>query len=127
MSCADGAFHAADWCASASSLAGAGHGSQQRDYSGEETDGLNETLCPLDFRQAGEIVDDELNRWLVNPLPTVGFWWLACAHWRRLCAGIIQSKHAALCTCCIRLRWHGRGLQLRPSANHSIILPKLSC
>ncbi|KAL4438686.1 hypothetical protein ABPG77_006290 [Micractinium sp. CCAP 211/92] len=47
-----------------------GHGSQQRDYSGEETDGMNETLCPMDFKQAGEIVDDELNRMLINPLPT---------------------------------------------------------
>ncbi|PSC73732.1 metacaspase-1 isoform X2 isoform B [Micractinium conductrix] len=46
-----------------------GHGSQQRDYSGEETDGMNETLCPMDFKYAGEIVDDELNRMLINPLP----------------------------------------------------------
>lgn len=46
-----------------------GHGSQKRDYSGEETDGMNETLCPLDFKQAGEIVDDDLNRILINPLP----------------------------------------------------------
>lgn len=30
---------------------------------------MNETLCPLDFRYAGEIIDDELNRILVNPLP----------------------------------------------------------
>lgn len=49
-----------------------GHGSQQRDTSGEEADGLNETICPADFRAAGEIVDDELNRLLVNPLPQVG-------------------------------------------------------
>ncbi|DBA75792.1 TPA: hypothetical protein ACH3X1_010200 [Trebouxia sp. C0004] len=46
-----------------------GHGSQTRDNSGDETDGLNETLCPCDFKQAGMIVDDELNNWLVNPLP----------------------------------------------------------
>lgn len=45
-----------------------GHGSQQRDYTGVEADGLNETLCPLDFRYAGEIIDDELNRILVRPL-----------------------------------------------------------
>lgn len=32
---------------------------------------MNETLCPCDFKQAGEIVDDEINRYLVNPLPTV--------------------------------------------------------
>lgn len=48
-----------------------GHGSRQRDYSGEEVDGYNETLCPVDFRQAGEIVDDELNHRLINPLPQV--------------------------------------------------------
>ncbi|GAB4823694.1 hypothetical protein N2152v2_010740 [Parachlorella kessleri] len=47
-----------------------GHGSQQRDYSGEESDGMNETICPCDFKQAGQIVDDELNRILVNPIPT---------------------------------------------------------
>ncbi|KAL6778253.1 hypothetical protein ACKKBG_A17500 [Auxenochlorella protothecoides x Auxenochlorella symbiontica] len=46
-----------------------GHGSQQPDYSGEEPDGKNETLCPLDFQQAGEIVDNDLNRYLINPIP----------------------------------------------------------
>lgn len=49
-----------------------GHGSQQPDYSGEEPDGKNETLCPLDFKRAGEIVDDELNRQLINPIPEAG-------------------------------------------------------
>lgn len=28
--------------------------------------------CPMDFKYAGEIVDDELNRMLINPLPKVG-------------------------------------------------------
>ena len=28
----------------------AGHGSQVRDNSGDEVDGLNETLCPCDFK-----------------------------------------------------------------------------
>jgi hypothetical protein len=46
-----------------------GHGSQQRDFTGLEVDGLNECLLPLDHRAAGVIVDDELNRILVNPLP----------------------------------------------------------
>lgn len=46
-----------------------GHGSQQRDYSGEESDGMNETICPTDFRTAGQIVDNELNHALCNPLP----------------------------------------------------------
>lgn len=46
-----------------------GHGSQKRDFLGVEADGLNETLCPVDFRYAGEIIDDDINRILVNPLP----------------------------------------------------------
>lgn len=46
-----------------------GHGGQQRDMLGEEYDGMNETLIPLDGRQAGHLVDDDVNRLLVNPLP----------------------------------------------------------
>jgi hypothetical protein len=46
-----------------------GHGSQQRDYSGEELDGMTETLCPLDFETAGMITDDEINNTIVKPLP----------------------------------------------------------
>lgn len=47
-----------------------GHGGQARDRSGEEADGMNETLIPLDYRSAGQIEDDEINRVLVNPLPS---------------------------------------------------------
>lgn len=46
-----------------------GHGSQQRNYSGEEVDGHDETLCPLDFETQGMIVDDEINAAIVRPLP----------------------------------------------------------
>lgn len=46
-----------------------GHGGQQRDFTGEEVDGNNETLMPMDFQRAGQIVDDEINARLVNPLP----------------------------------------------------------
>lgn len=46
-----------------------GHGGQKRDMTGEEMDGMNETLCPMDFQRAGEILDDEINMRLVNPLP----------------------------------------------------------
>lgn len=46
-----------------------GHGGQERDYSGEEPDGFNETILPLDFRTAGAIVDNEINALIVNPLP----------------------------------------------------------
>lgn len=47
-----------------------GHGGQERDRSGEELDGMNETLCPLDFQSAGQIEDNEVNKRIVNPLPT---------------------------------------------------------
>ncbi|KAF3615899.1 Metacaspase-2 [Capsicum annuum] len=46
-----------------------GHGSQQRNYTGDEVDGFDETLCPLDFETQGMIVDDEINATLVRPLP----------------------------------------------------------
>ncbi|KAK9846629.1 hypothetical protein WJX81_007951 [Elliptochloris bilobata] len=46
-----------------------GHGSQAPDYTGDESDGLNETICPCDFQTAGMIIDDEINRLLVNPVP----------------------------------------------------------
>ncbi|XP_059637440.1 metacaspase-1-like [Cornus florida] len=46
-----------------------GHGSQQVNHSGEELDGYDETLCPLDFQTEGMIVDDEINNTLVKPLP----------------------------------------------------------
>jgi hypothetical protein len=46
-----------------------GHGSQQRDYTGEELDGMNETLCPVDFETAGMIDDNEINQTIVRPLP----------------------------------------------------------
>lgn len=46
-----------------------GHGSRQRNYRGDEVDGYDETLCPLDFETHGMIVDDEINAAIVRPLP----------------------------------------------------------
>lgn len=46
-----------------------GHGSQQRNLNGDEVDGYDETLCPLDFQTKGMIVDDEINDMLVKPIP----------------------------------------------------------
>lgn len=46
-----------------------GHGSQQRDNDGDEVDGKDETLCPLDFETNGMIVDDEINDTIVKPIP----------------------------------------------------------
>lgn len=45
-----------------------GHGSQQRNYNGEEIDNFDETILPLDFETQGMIVDDEINMAIVRPL-----------------------------------------------------------
>lgn len=51
-----------------------GHGAQVPDQSGDEADGLSETICPCDFQDSssgagGMILDEELNLALVRPLP----------------------------------------------------------
>ncbi|CAA6658830.1 unnamed protein product [Spirodela intermedia] len=46
-----------------------GHGSQLADKDGDELDGYDETLCPVDYQKSGAIVDDMVNAILVRPLP----------------------------------------------------------
>ncbi|KAI3796496.1 hypothetical protein L1987_39168 [Smallanthus sonchifolius] len=46
-----------------------GHGSRQRNLNGDEIDGYDETLCPLDFETDGMIIDDEINATIIKPLP----------------------------------------------------------
>ncbi|KAJ3162391.1 Ca(2+)-dependent cysteine protease [Geranomyces michiganensis] len=46
-----------------------GHGSQEKDTTGLEKDGLSETIVPVDYQTAGQITDDELFNALVRPLP----------------------------------------------------------
>lgn len=46
-----------------------GHGGQLVDSSGFESDGLNETILPVDFKTHGQITDDEIWDTLVFPLP----------------------------------------------------------
>lgn len=36
-----------------------GHGGQTEDVNGDEDDGFDEVIYPVDFKQAGQIVDDE--------------------------------------------------------------------
>lgn len=36
-----------------------GHGGQTKDLDGDEDDGYDEVIYPLDHKQAGHIVDDE--------------------------------------------------------------------
>ena len=37
-----------------------GHGGQQEDLDGDEEDGFDETLIPVDFDKHGHIVDDDI-------------------------------------------------------------------
>jgi hypothetical protein len=46
-----------------------GHGTQVTDENGEEKDGLDEVICPLDFETTGPITDDLLHQLLVAHLP----------------------------------------------------------
>ncbi|KAL2460426.1 Metacaspase-1 [Abeliophyllum distichum] len=46
-----------------------GHGSQQLDFNGDEVDGYDEMLWPVDHETQGKISDDEINATIVTPLP----------------------------------------------------------
>jgi len=46
-----------------------GHGGQTEDLDGDEEDGYDETIYPVDFKQAGMIVDDEMHDIMVKALP----------------------------------------------------------
>eukprot|EP01012_Entosiphon_sulcatum_P068324 TRINITY_DN9845_c0_g2_i1.p1 TRINITY_DN9845_c0_g2~~TRINITY_DN9845_c0_g2_i1.p1 ORF type:complete len:346 (+),score=46.71 TRINITY_DN9845_c0_g2_i1:467-1504(+) len=46
-----------------------GHGGQARDAEGDEKDGFDETIIPVDYRSAGQIIDDVIFKELVTPLP----------------------------------------------------------
>lgn len=46
-----------------------GHGGQLPDDNGDEKDGYDETLVPLDYQRAGQIRDDDLLKELILPLP----------------------------------------------------------
>jgi hypothetical protein len=46
-----------------------GHGGRQVDRNGDEDDGYDETLIPVDFQRAGQIVDDTLCNELVKAMP----------------------------------------------------------
>lgn len=45
-----------------------GHGGQTEDLDGDEEDGSDEVIYPVDFQQAGHIVDDEIHFRVVKPL-----------------------------------------------------------
>ncbi|AQZ12065.1 MCA1 (YOR197W) [Zygosaccharomyces parabailii] len=45
-----------------------GHGGQTKDLDGDEVDGMDDVIYPVDFEVAGHIVDDDLHDILVKPL-----------------------------------------------------------
>jgi hypothetical protein len=45
-----------------------GHGGKLRDDDGDEADGYDETLIPLDYETAGMIRDDDLLKYVVEPM-----------------------------------------------------------
>ncbi|KAF8629014.1 hypothetical protein AX17_005870 [Amanita inopinata Kibby_2008] len=46
-----------------------GHGGQVKDLDGDEVDGWDEVIFPVDFNENGYITDDEMHDTLVKPLP----------------------------------------------------------
>ncbi|KAH9061199.1 metacaspase Pca1 [Lactarius vividus] len=46
-----------------------GHGGRTRDQNGDEIDGWDEVIFPVDYKTTGIITDDELHKVLVDPLP----------------------------------------------------------
>lgn len=45
-----------------------GHGGRVRDVSGDEEDGYDSTLIPVDFKKSGQIIDDDILKMLVKPM-----------------------------------------------------------
>ncbi|KAL0954485.1 hypothetical protein HGRIS_003453 [Hohenbuehelia grisea] len=46
-----------------------GHGGQTKDLDGDEGDGFDEVIYPMDFEANGHIVDDDMHDIMVKPLP----------------------------------------------------------
>ncbi|KAF9450916.1 hypothetical protein P691DRAFT_664412 [Macrolepiota fuliginosa MF-IS2] len=46
-----------------------GHGGQTKDLDGDEADGYDEVIYPVDFQKNGHIVDDLMHEIMVKPLP----------------------------------------------------------
>jgi hypothetical protein len=51
-------------------MADSGHGGQTKDKDGDEIDGFDEVVFPLDYKTAGHLVDDDMHALMVHPLPT---------------------------------------------------------
>ncbi|ARF09604.1 caspase domain protein [Indivirus ILV1] len=51
-------------------VAYSGHGTSVLDENGDENDGYDEALCPIDYLDAGFIIDDDIKANFVNALPS---------------------------------------------------------
>lgn len=45
-----------------------GHGGQTKDFDGDEQDGMDDTIYPVDFEMLGMLIDDEMHDIMVKPL-----------------------------------------------------------
>jgi len=46
-----------------------GHGGQTKDRDGDEEDGYDEVIYPVDYKSSGHIIDDQMHEIMVKPLP----------------------------------------------------------
>lgn len=46
-----------------------GHGGEEKDLDGDEIDGFDQCIYPVDFQQTGSIIDDIMHDIMVKPLP----------------------------------------------------------
>ena len=56
-------------CENVISVSILGHGGKLKDDNGDEDDGYDETLIPIDYKTAGQIRDDDILKRLVIPMP----------------------------------------------------------
>ncbi|TFK66300.1 hypothetical protein BDN72DRAFT_823590 [Pluteus cervinus] len=87
-----------------------GHGGQVRDLDGDEVDGWDEAIYPVDFKKAGYIIDDEMHDIMVKDLPercrltalfdachsgtVLDLQYIYSAHGRLMSGGIKKRKRA---------------------------------
>lgn len=71
-----------------------GHGGRVRDYSGDEEDGYDETLIPVDFKSVGQIIDDDILKILVKPMRAGGT--LRCCVFERCVRDMMNVSRLSL-------------------------------
>ncbi|KAK0431860.1 peptidase C14, caspase domain-containing protein [Armillaria borealis] len=84
-----------------------GHGGQTLDKDGDEVDGYDEVISPVDFKDQGEIIDDEMHSIMVKPLPSgchlmcshSGTALGMCVYWCRRLLILSRLRFALYCKC----------------------------